>query len=119
MIAFLFEYDLEIKPTKLVKGQGLVKLITNSNCESMQLNFLPNVSNELDSKLQVIKDFTLSPWYNGIVYVLQNLQEPPELSKTRARSVKLKASKYCIMNQYLYWKDPWGIVLNCLLENEA
>ena len=26
-IAFMLEYDLEIKPTKLIKGQGLAKLM--------------------------------------------------------------------------------------------
>ena len=54
-----------------------------------------------------------------IVYVLQNLQPPARLRKTRARSVKLKAAKFCILNQYIYWKDPWGVLLNCLLENES
>ena len=64
-------------------------------------------------------DFTTSPWHSDIVHVLQNLQAPVGLSKTRSRSVKLKAAKFCILNQYLYWKDPGGVLLNCLLENEA
>ena len=64
-------------------------------------------------------DFSISPWYADIVYVLQNLQPPAGLSKTRERSVKLKAAKFCILNQYLYWKDPGGLLLNCLSENEA
>ena len=33
--------------------------------------------------------------------------------------MKLKDAKFCIIEQYLYWKDPGGILLNCLLENEA
>ena len=60
-IEVLLEYDLDIKPTKLVKGKGLDKLMTDSNCEYLQLNFLSNHSNRLDSKLHVIADFTLSP----------------------------------------------------------
>ena len=64
-------------------------------------------------------DFTTSPWYSNFVHVLQNLQDPARLSKTRARSVKLKAAKFCILNQYLYWKDHGGVLLNCLLENES
>ena len=48
-IAVLLEYDLEIKLTKLVKGQGLAKLMNDSNRESLQLNFLSNHSNQLDS----------------------------------------------------------------------
>ena len=64
-------------------------------------------------------DFVASPWYSDIVYVLQHLQAPEGLSKSRARSIKLKAAKFCILNQYLYWKDPGGVLLNCLSENEA
>ena len=41
------------------------------------------------------------------------------MSKTRARPVKLKAAKFYIMNQYLYWKDLGGVLLNCLLGNDA
>ena len=51
-------------------------------------------------------DFSISPWYADIVYVLQNLQPPARLSQTRARLVKQKAAKFCILNKYLYWKDP-------------
>ena len=63
--------------------------------------------------------FYASPWYADIVSVLHNLQPPASLSKTRARSIKLKAAKFCIIEQYLYWKDPRGILLNFLLEDEA
>ena len=34
-ISFLLEYDLEIKPIKLIKGQGLEKLMVESNCDSL------------------------------------------------------------------------------------
>jgi hypothetical protein len=37
-IATLLEYGLEIKPTKLVKGQGLAKLMAQSNCEVLGVN---------------------------------------------------------------------------------
>ena len=60
----------------------------------------------------------ISPWYYDIVYVLHNLQAPAGLSKTRERSMKLKAAKFCMLNQYLYWKDPGGVIPNFLLENE-
>ena len=30
-VAKIQEYDLEIKPTKLIKGQGLAKMLTKSN----------------------------------------------------------------------------------------
>ena len=93
--------------------------MTKANCEYLQLNFLSNTLSGLDPGLQVITNFFLCPLYSDIVYVLQNLQAPPKLGKTRARSVKLKTTKFFILNHYLYWKDPGGILLNFLLENEA
>jgi hypothetical protein len=47
------------------------------------------------------------------------LQAPPDFNKAKARSLKLKAVKYCIMNQSLFWKYPGGILLNCVEEDEA
>lgn len=32
LIPTIIEYDIEIKPTKLIKGQGLSKLMVESNC---------------------------------------------------------------------------------------
>ena len=58
-------------------------------------------------------------WYKDIIYVLQNLQAPIGMDKNRARFIKLKVVKYCISNGCLYWKDLGGILLNCLLEDEA
>jgi hypothetical protein len=60
-----------------------------------------------------------SPWYRDIIYVIKNLQAPPELTGTKARLVKLKSFGYYIFNGFLYWKDPRGVLLNCLLETEV
>ena len=38
-ISTLLEYDIEIKPTKLLKGQGLAKLMAQSNHEALGINF--------------------------------------------------------------------------------
>ena len=70
-------------------------MLTYSNCESLQLNFLSGQSHQLEIGVEVMIDFTTSPWYSYIVHVLQNLKSPIGLSKTRARSVKLKAAKFC------------------------
>jgi hypothetical protein len=58
-------------------------------------------------------------WYKDIVHALQHLQAPKGLSKTQERSLKLKNAKFCIIDRYLYWKDPRGVLLNCLLKDEA
>ena len=38
-ISKLIEFYVEVKPTKLVKGLGLAKLMAKENCELMGINF--------------------------------------------------------------------------------
>jgi ribonuclease HI len=45
-IAKILEFDLEIKPTKLVKGQVLAKLLAKSNCKSLGINFINTCSED-------------------------------------------------------------------------
>eukprot|EP00253_Pinus_taeda_P002803 PITA_02803 len=120
-IAALLEYDLEIKPTKLIKGQGLEKLMAESNLHALDINLIATMSEEDEdnSPVQVSEIFIHSPWYFDNVYVLQNLSPPPGMAKNKSRTLKLKAAKFCIMNTALYWKDPIDMLLNCLVEEEA
>jgi hypothetical protein len=41
------------------------------------------------------------------------------MSKTKARFLKLKVVKFCVLDNSLYWKDPRGILLSCLLEDDV
>ena len=83
-IATLLEYDIEIKPTKLVKGQGLAKLMAQSNHEALGINFFESCidTSAQQEEEQVHPDFLASPWYKDIVHVLLNLQAASELRKT-------------------------------------
>ena len=38
-ISKLIEFDIEVNPTKIVKGLGLDKLMAKENCELMGINF--------------------------------------------------------------------------------
>jgi len=120
-IATLLEYDVEIKPTKLVKGQGLAKLMAESNLHALDINLIAAMSDENEEGMlvQVSEMFALSPWYADIIYVLKNLSSPPGMTKNKERTLKMKAAKFCILNSALYWKDPGGILLNCLVEEEV
>jgi len=44
---------------------------------------------------------------------------PTGMARNKARTLKLKAAKFCILISTLYWKDPGGVLLNCLVEEEA
>ena len=41
-IASILEYDIEIKPKKLIKGQGLAKLMSETNFQALDINQLDN-----------------------------------------------------------------------------
>ena len=120
-IVVLLEYDLDIKHTKLIKGRGLENLMAQSSVDDVDINFMDVtiVSEQSHQEPKICDDYLGSPWYKDVIYVLKNLQGPPELTKKKARSIKIKSSRYCVINNYLYWKDPGGILLNCLLETEV
>ena len=48
----IMKYDVEINPTKLVKGQGLAKLLDDSNCEALGLHLMAEqpIREELQAK---------------------------------------------------------------------
>ena len=91
------EFDIEIKPTKLIKGQGLACLMADSNCKVLNLGLADSNILQADDKIIPYPDLFESPWYQDIVYFLQNLSCPPEMEKSKKRALKLKAIKYCII----------------------
>eukprot|EP00253_Pinus_taeda_P018289 PITA_18289 len=72
-----------------------------------------------NSSIQVSEIFLSSPWYVDILYVLQHLSLPPGMPRNRSRKLKLKPAKFCILDSALFWKDHGGMLLNCLVEEEA
>jgi hypothetical protein len=41
------------------------------------------------------------------------------MEKNKARALKLKSIKYCLVDQILYWNDPFGVLLRFLDPQEA
>ena len=132
-IAKLIEFDVEVKPTKLVKGLGLAKLMAKENCELMGINFTcvrsAKVQTMVAAETEVNQDQNNSPsvaenissceWYSGIINFLQKLEVPPDLTPNQARALKLKYVKFCIVDKLLYWKDLSRVLLRFLDKEEA
>jgi hypothetical protein len=127
-IAKMIEFDIEIKPIKLIRGQGLAKLLAQDNCRMLEINFVGvnaesdqhQISAEkLNYDLQVSSHLADCEWYSHIIYFLQNLTAPPDMSKTQVRALKLKAIKFCISDKMLFWKDPSGVLLRCINKVES
>ena len=66
-IANILEYNIEIKPTKLIKGQGLAKLMSETNFQALDINQLDN-EQELATP-QISEAFLQSPWYADICFI--------------------------------------------------
>jgi hypothetical protein len=69
---------------------------------------IPNNSLKISSKLEECS------WYKDLIHFLQNLQPLIGLEKTKVRDLKLKTTRYCIVDRILYWKDIVGVLLRCL-----
>ena len=101
-IVVILEYDLEIKPTKLIKGQGLAQLMAENYLQALDINMVDALDEQEGLPDPTVEEqFQNSPWYSDILYVLTNLNAPLELSKAKARFLKLKSRNYYIMNECL------------------
>ena len=58
-------------------------------------------------------------WYCTTAQFLLKLEVPQGLSSSQARTIKLRAAKYCIHENLLYWRDPSGILLRCLDKEQS
>jgi hypothetical protein len=90
-LAKLQEYDIEIKPLKVVKGQGLCKLI--GGIESI------NIDKTLATQDEVI---TISEWYKNIVFYLKSGKFPNGMTTKERRSLKMKSNSYVLIYGYYF-----------------
>jgi len=62
-IEALLEYDLKIKLTKLIKGQGLAKFMAKSNLHALDINLVVALSDNQEEVdlIQVSEIFLSSP----------------------------------------------------------
>ena len=107
------EYDLEIKPTKLIKGQGLAKMLTQKNEEAIEMiaeNDIPQPT--MTPALQNLDNH----WYSDIIFFLLHLTCPDHLKGHKRRALRLKTARYCLTQESLGWRNPNGIILRCINE---
>ena len=125
-ITQILEFDLTIKTTKLVKGQGLAKILTESNCKVLGINSILEIQGENPQEplpsdqinpLHIDEKFLLSDWYQDIVNFLIHFECLASFSKSQCKILKLKVINYYIINLNLYWKDTLNIFLLCLIES--
>ena len=69
---------------------------------------------EPDRKQSVAENLASYDWYSTIINFLLKLEIPLGFTQIQARTIKLRAVKYYINENLLYWRDPSGVLLRCL-----
>ena len=127
-IAKLIEFNIELKPTKLVRGQGLARLMAEENCRTLDINLMSTISENGQTEEEAVEpgknqslaeNLASCEWYSTIAQFMLKLEVPPGLSSSQARIIKLRAAKYYIHENLLYWRDPSGIPLRCLDKEQS
>ena len=96
------EHDIEIKPTKLVRGNAL--------CKSL-------VEDQQDEEEDTPKFLIVSlqdPQFSNIAYFLTYGECPNGLTAKKSRDLKTKAFKYVIHDDVLYKRAIDGTFLRCV-----
>lgn len=94
-LAKIQEYDMEIKPLKVIKEQGLCKMM--SGIEDANIN-PPNTD---DTTMQDIS-LPRSEWYKDIVFYMKSKHFPIELSYTKIRDLKMNINQYVLVSRILF-----------------
>jgi hypothetical protein len=105
------EYDLEIKRSKIIKGKGLAKMLTEGNQEAIEMG--------KGSRFNVvISEIENDEWYSDIIYYLKNLMCPNHVVDHKRRALRLKAMKYYLTQEGLGWRNLDGVILRCVNKEE-
>ena len=84
-ISKIQEYDLEIRPIKVVKGRGLAKLLAEGNEESLDSHDQDSMS--VNITLNIDEDHER---YQDIIFYLKSLTCPPHLVDHQRRYLRLR-----------------------------
>ena len=103
--------------------------MAKENCRSLDVDFLCTIAEigqveeeeaaETERKQLVAKNLASCHWYAEIINFLLKLEIPSGFTLSQAKTLKLRATKYCIMENLLYWRDPSGIFLTCLDKEQS
>ena len=93
------EYDLDIRPTKLIKGQWLERILSESNHQALGINLSMIANEDFEEQTgqqevematqKILMKYLTSPWYKEIVEYLLTLSCPPSCDKAKYRALRL------------------------------
>eukprot|EP00253_Pinus_taeda_P010931 PITA_10931 len=112
-VTTLQEYDLEIKPAKIVRGQGFCRLLAGAS----------NISESGDTdhieEINQISVTNSESQYADLIFYLKNGHAPPNLSYKNKRAIRLKSKNFVIIDDVLFRQNYDSFLLRCLEKPEA
>jgi hypothetical protein len=117
-VTSLQEYDLEITPTQIMRGQGLCKLVVDSEIEQQENSDKSNLE-QRDQNLVCCTQNLVSPWYDNIIFCLENGSAPRHLDPAKRRALRLKFTSFHLVNGILFRQNFDGVLMRCLEKDEA
>eukprot|EP00253_Pinus_taeda_P031091 PITA_31091 len=110
-ITALQEYDLEIKPASIVRGQGFCKMLAGAS-------HIPKSSSEEVQTYEVSLN-DIESLYADTIYYLKNGYAPAHLDHTKKRAMRLKAKQYQLIDDVLFKRNYDFVLLRCLEKTES
>ena len=109
---------MDIKPAKIVKGQGLCLLASHSNgLEQEQLQWNQEEGTSEDT-INIIYALEFE-WYDVIRFVLTHRFAPQNLDFKKCRALRLKFAPYQFIDGVLFRRNFDGVFLRCLEKIET
>jgi hypothetical protein len=114
----LQEYDLEIVPAQIVRGQGLCKLVVDS-VEKLESQINTSTVNQHDEKQISCTQTVPNSWYENIRFYLLHGTAPRNIDPKNRRALRLKSASFQLINDILFRKNFDGVFLRCLEKEES
>jgi hypothetical protein len=117
-VTSLQEYDLEITPAQIVRGQGLCKLVVDSEAGQQEESDTPNLGQSDQSLICCAKNL-VSPWYDDIRFCLEHGSALCHLDPAKRRALRLNSASFHLVNGILFLQNSDGVLMRCLEKDEA
>src|ERR1700733_11766157 len=112
-VTALQEYDLDIRPAKIVRGQGFCRILAGAH------NIPESSDTGSTEEINQISITDSESQYTDLIFYLKNGHAPPHLSYKSKRAIRLKAKNFSLVDNVLFKKNYDSILLRCLEKSEA
>lgn len=112
-VTTLQEYDIDIKPAKIVRGQGFCRLLTGAS------NIPDHEDSDSTAQVNELSIIESESQYVVLIFYLKNGYAPHEFKYKNKRAFRLKPKHYEIIDNVLFRKNYDFVLLRCLEKAEA